>query len=405
MRRSQYAMFVLVLSLLIAWAVHTAAQAGSSVSTTRMVSPSGATVTVNTSDIDAYLALGYAYYPASGDFTAYYPRTPSKVKAVLWTVGDHASATLSDVTVPLYGTVERVTIDANGTDTEFTVALRDQHGALLWEKDDVNSLQCPLTYAVSLAGVDGNRVPGAMIGGAVTLAVSDLALVAEVQTATPSANATRGPWSISWNGMTTASVDEVVTISDVNSPDGGTFKLSFGGQQTGAIDYNATAATIEAALIALSSIEVNEVSCSGGPLPDANVVVTFVGGLGGQNVGAVTLSNNSLTSGEVGETASYAITVTQAGSGLVYNSDAAAVTAALAAVTGIEPGDITAGGSALSAGAMTFTFRTTFGDVPPIVVDVSRLTGPESVAVAETVKGHSALDRIAVTMYYRTDPE
>lgn len=63
------------------------------------------------------------------------------------------------------------------------------------------------------------------------------------------------------------------------------------------------------------------------------------------------------------------------------------------------------GGNTLSVGAMTFTFCDTLGDVSPITIDVSRLTGPESVAVAETVKGHSALDRIAVTRYYRTDPE
>jgi hypothetical protein len=140
-------------------------------------------------------------------------------------------------------------------------------------------------------------------------------------------------------------------------------------------------------------------------LPGEDVVVTFIGGLGGQNVGAITLSNNSLTSGEPGETASYAITVTRSGDGLVFNSSTATVTSALAAVAGIEVGDITAGGNALSAGAMTFTFRTTLGDASPLVVDFSRLTGPESVVVTETVKGHSALDRIGITMYYRTDPE
>src|SRR5262249_41925037 len=48
--------------------------------------------------------------------------------------------------------------------------------------------------------------------------------------------------------------DEVQTVTLTGNPTGGTFTLTFSGQTTAAIAYNASAATVQSALQALSSI-------------------------------------------------------------------------------------------------------------------------------------------------------
>jgi len=93
----------------------------------------------------------------------------------------------------------------------------------------------------------------------------------------------------------TAAVDEVQTISSTAT--GGTFTLSFGGQTTGALTWDDTAADIQTALEALSTIGAGNVTCGGGPLP-ANVTVSFAGGtLAGQDVATITVDNASMTGG------------------------------------------------------------------------------------------------------------
>lgn len=86
--------------------------------------------------------------------------------------------------------------------------------------------------------------------------------------------------------------NEVQTITLANAT-GGTFTLTYSGQTTSAIAYNATAATVQAALEALSNIAVGDVAVTGsagGPY-----TVTFQGALGYQNVAQMTASGGSLT--------------------------------------------------------------------------------------------------------------
>mgnify|MGYP000913085239 FL=1 len=102
------------------------------------------------------------------------------------------------------------------------------------------------------------------------------------------------------------SVDEVQSVT-LTAASGGTFTLSFGGETTSAIAYNAAAAAVEAALEALTTIGANNVSVSGeagGPY-----AVTFTEGLGEQDVALMTADGASLT----GEGAAIAVAVTTAG--------------------------------------------------------------------------------------------
>lgn len=100
--------------------------------------------------------------------------------------------------------------------------------------------------------------------------------------------------------------DEQQTVAITGGPTGGTFTLTFDGQTTAAIAFDATAAAVQTALEALSNVDVGEVSASGGPLPGTGVVVEFRNGLGGQDVAAMTGDGTLLTGG-----AAPAVTVTE----------------------------------------------------------------------------------------------
>lgn len=101
---------------------------------------------------------------------------------------------------------------------------------------------------------------------------------------------------------------EVQVLSMSGSPRSGTFTLEYDGQTTGALNYNATAPEVQAALEALSNITPGDIAVTGGPLPAA-IVVTFAQAL--NNVVAMTIASNSL----VNATASAAISETGGQSG------------------------------------------------------------------------------------------
>ena len=81
--------------------------------------------------------------------------------------------------------------------------------------------------------------------------------------------------------------------------------MSFGGQTTTALTWDDSAADIQAALEALSSIGAGNVTCAGGALP-TDVTVTFAGTLAGQDAALITVDNTNMTGG----TASVAETTT-----------------------------------------------------------------------------------------------
>lgn len=105
-----------------------------------------------------------------------------------------------------------------------------------------------------------------------------------------------------------AGAAEVQRITITGTPDGGSFTITFNGQTTAAIAYNATAAAVQAALLALSNVDAGEITVGGGPLPGSFVTLTFGGDLTG-NVNAVT-TTDSLTGGTSPATA---VTTTTAG--------------------------------------------------------------------------------------------
>jgi hypothetical protein len=91
--------------------------------------------------------------------------------------------------------------------------------------------------------------------------------------------------------------DERQTVTITGTPTGGTFTLSYDGQTTAGIAYNANAAAVQSALEALSNIGVGDVTVSGGALPGTPVVVRFTGALERQDVDDMTANGAGLTGG------------------------------------------------------------------------------------------------------------
>ncbi|WP_112678862.1 hypothetical protein [Micromonospora saelicesensis] len=93
------------------------------------------------------------------------------------------------------------------------------------------------------------------------------------------------------------SSDEVQTLTVTGTPTGGTYTLTFSGQTTAAIPYNATAAQVRTALEALSNIGTGNVTTAGGAHPGTPITVTFTGTLANTNVAQMTASSAGLTGG------------------------------------------------------------------------------------------------------------
>ena len=112
--------------------------------------------------------------------------------------------------------------------------------------------------------------------------------------------------------------NDVQTISVTGTPTGGTFTLVTAYGTTGTIAFNATATAVQTTLNALPGLggsTTTGVTCTGGPFPGSNIIVTFSGTLVTNRAQTLfTLGTNSLTGGS-SPTASVAHTTTGSGYG------------------------------------------------------------------------------------------
>lgn len=114
------------------------------------------------------------------------------------------------------------------------------------------------------------------------------------------------------DGITlSAGTAEVQTQSKVSTVSGGTFTISFMGETTSAIAYNASNATVLAALEALPNIAPGDVALASGPVNTGGVTFTFAGQYASSNVPLMTIDSTLLTGG-----GSYTIAQTTAGASL-----------------------------------------------------------------------------------------
>lgn len=102
-------------------------------------------------------------------------------------------------------------------------------------------------------------------------------------------------FAIGGDTINRAAVGEVQTVTITGTPTGGTFTLTYNGQTTAGIAYNAAAAAVQSALEALSNLAPGDVTVGGGPGPGTPYTVTFASSLG--NVNQMTASGAGLTGG------------------------------------------------------------------------------------------------------------
>lgn len=215
----------------------------------------------------------------------------------------------------------------------------------------------------------------------------------ETQTVTISGTPTGGTFKLSWGGQTTSTIaynaaastvqtalnalssvpaaaggtNEVQTATITGTPTGGTFTLTYSGQTTGAIAFNAAASVVQTALIALSNIgpgDVTVTGSAGGPY-----TVTFGGTLAATDVAAMTASGASLTGGT-----SPGVTIATPTAGVANTPN------------------VTVSGSAGGPYTISYGALLNNKNVAQISADYSGLTGGTNakITVATTAEGRSA---------------
>jgi len=188
---------------------------------------------------------------------------------------DWPDTNLDDVTftLPYYsGLATRIVSDSNGTDTSWSLILKDSYGVTIFSKTDINSADEPEGWMISEDDSGGDPWLGVPIWGQMTLDVDNVTRQAEVQTATAA-----------------------------NDADAGTYTITIDGQTTSAMAYNVATAAIDANLEALSNIGSGKVTSVVSTLDAANsvpMVFTFNATIG--NVPTMTITTTDTNSGTIG---------------------------------------------------------------------------------------------------------
>jgi len=131
------------------------------------------------------------------------------------------------------------------------------------------------------------------------------------------------------DGYPSGTAAELQTLTPDAAPTGGHYHLSYGGQTTGEIAYNANAATIRAALEALSTVTSGDITVGGGAngLADGDVTFTFLAAAG--DVDMIAIDGSALT----GPTTSLTFAETAKGNDGWISNNSNIVTDAISGVT------------------------------------------------------------------------
>ena len=167
------------------------------------------------------------------------------------------------------------TVNGASASTTSLISALDQYTGATWADG---------TLTFSGTKPDGTALSGASPAVDLTMSVTSTTTLNDVLT-----------WLNTNEG--TAAVNETQTVAITGTPTGGTFTLSYGGQTTAAIAFDATAAAVDSALEALSNIGAGDVTTTGGALPGTAVAVEFTGALAGLDAALMTIDTTNLTGG------------------------------------------------------------------------------------------------------------
>ena len=92
------------------------------------------------------------------------------IVTVIPTANDAGSITSTATsTDPVFGILQRITLANTGTDTAFTVTVKDENLITLFTKTDCNSSLLPLSYALTSTDTAGNKYYGIPVAGFLTV--------------------------------------------------------------------------------------------------------------------------------------------------------------------------------------------------------------------------------------------
>lgn len=74
----------------------------------------------------------------------------------------------------IFGELQRITIIADGTDTDFTVTVKDGNDITLFEKTDCNTALLPLSYMIYMDDTEGNPHGDVPVAGLLTVDTNDI---------------------------------------------------------------------------------------------------------------------------------------------------------------------------------------------------------------------------------------
>jgi hypothetical protein len=313
--------------------------------------------------------------------------------------------------------VQTLSISDNPTGGTFTLTFGGQTTAVIPFNATAAQVQTALQALASIGPGNVACTGGPLPGTAVTITFQGALGFNTQQPITISANNLAGPAPAIAHTTTGQGVNDVQTVSVNGNPTGGSFTLSFGGQTTGAIAFNATAGQVQTALLALSTIGAGNIACTGGPFPGNAVTITFQGSLGNAAQPAITIGANNLTGGT---TPAPAIVHTTTGAGvddvqtlslsdnptggtfaltfggqttaaIAATATSAQVQAALQALPSIGAGNVACTGGPLPGTPVTITFQGTLADVvqPTIGIGQNNLSGPTP-SIVHTTPGVGA---------------
>ncbi len=227
-----------------------------------------------------------------------------------------------------------------------------------------------------------------------------------------------------------AGTNEVQTIDIDDDVSGGTFTLTYGGQTTGTIPYDAANNIVEAAFEALSTVGLGNGTVSGSGSP--TWIITFTGDLAATAVGAITGDGALLTGGDAtnveiantvaGVTGVAEVQTTEATTAMTngtwtltllgettgdieWDAPAASVEMALEALDGVAVGEIT-----VAAGAgtwpqinatLTYTFSGNLAGPQAMMVDDDSSTDGV-IAVTETTPGVTGISDVQTLQVNQT---
>ena len=326
---------------------------------------------------------------------------------------------------PVTSDVQTLSIAGGPTGGSFTLTFDGQTTGPIAYNATAAQVQAAL---VALSNIGANNVVcagGPLPAASITMTFTAAnALLAQPPIVVGASNLTGGAAASPTiaHTITGSLVSDVQTLSLSGNPNGGAFALSFGGQTTAPIAFNASAAQVQAALTTLPAIGAGNLNCSGGPLPAANVAMIFVGGLATSLQPEIDVATNTLTNASspvptvqhtttgaavadvqtlsvAGAPTGGSFTLTFGGqttAAIPFNTTAVNVQGALTALSSIGAGNVVCAGGPLPASSVTVTFagRLAPGAQQPIALGANNLTGGtnSTPAIAHTTTGETVAD-------------